>query len=349
MHIVFGVNSDGTYKVFNTSNRKGSIYDKSRIIDESKDIRNISVEGTKIIGDGFIVDKLKTYKVQIYSVMPRNSHKFRCIDTEGNIMVLPEDRLSALYFKGQALNYRMLDGKLHVISKYVTKETMVDVPVYIHEDYINICKEYMSSGLISQESVVENLNIQGFINRKLAGATINEFIDSHKNLFKILKDSNISCIKKIPTEFIVKRDKGDKSTYKIESTEHSGFFYLIKYEIDNKEFGIAINNKDKRLLKLIMNKDVKQHRLCIEDIVNLVEYDRTNIDSSCASYGTLIDAVNRKGIDSSSILDNLCTGEINKISSGMLTTSNAYYRLRNDILIKNIGIRLLSNKLYNSI
>lgn len=176
MLIVFSMNGNGTYNVFDTSGSKGYVYNKEKLRAEKANIVNIKEMNGRICGDGFDIAKLRAYKVQVYSIMQGASKKFRCIDTNGNVKVVTEDMLSAFYWSGKALNYRMYDKGIVIMSKYVTKETVSNITAYIHEDYISMYKEYWDNGLISTEAMIENLNIQGFINRKLTESTINGFM-----------------------------------------------------------------------------------------------------------------------------------------------------------------------------
>ena len=155
----------------------------------------------------------------------------------------------------------------------------------------------------------------------------------------MLGDSKIVSIVEIPKHFNIVKGK-------VKKTGDAQSFYLVTYNIDNKQLSILLLKKDKRMVQLLIHKNCHKRQTTINDIANMIVYSIDILDADSTSYETLLDAVNSKEVRKSDILERLNTGEECTIGHAGLCIGKHNYRIRHDILIKNNRIRLLYNKLY---
>lgn len=318
------------FMCYNPDTRKLSEVTRLDINSNKVHVENLKSTGRlkTIIGE----DKVPSYKT--------GDVKYTLVTYMTNNGKIMSGLLISNYCKSKIVTEQWLHDNRHLIVNYSYKNKVVDREIkiarYDNDDYHKLYKIYSSIGLATSNKinggnysslmcfgdyVMESVSTQ---------STYEGFYESHKLVYKLLKNCEISHMVKIPMSFKLKDGQVvsmvDKYVYKVD-------FLLNEYR-----HKILIAEQDKRLLGLLKFKGATLNRLTMSDITDLVQY-KDELDKDMSVY-TVMDKSRKEKTEDSYLSDGTWT-----IGNGRLDNGSKTVSLRYNILFNNGDINILANKL----
>ena len=161
-------------------------------------------------------------------------------------------------------------------------------------------------------------------------STYEGFYESHKLVYKLLKNCEINHMVKIPLSFKLKDGQVISMVDK--------YVYKVDFLLNESRHKILIAEQDKRLLGLLKFKGATLNKLTMSDITDLVQY-KDELDKDMSVY-TVMDKSRKEKTEDSYLSDGIWT-----IGNGRLDNGSKTVSLRYNILFNNGDINILANKL----